>query len=91
MPSRVPKIAVLLPPAPQPNVVAGALSLVRSLSEECGVRVAVGLPRTAVDDWENMASCFRASVMSVSVRTLTWTELPRDVVIRMFGSDLDVQ
>jgi hypothetical protein len=90
MPSREPNIAVLLPPAPQPGVVAGAFSLVRSLSEKCGVRVVVGLPRTAVDDWESSAACFGACAASVSIRTLTWTELPRDVVIRMFGSDLDM-
>lgn len=90
MPSREPNIAVLLPPAPQPGVVAGAFSLVRSLSEKCGVRVVVGLPRTAVDDWESTAACFGACAASVSIRTLTWTELPRDVVIRMFGSDLDM-
>lgn len=90
MPSREPNIAVLLPPAPQPGVVAGAFSLVCSLSEKCGVRVVVGLPRTAVDDWESTAACFGACAASVSIRTLTWTELPRDVVIRMFGSDLDM-
>jgi hypothetical protein len=90
MPSREPNIAVLLPPAPQPGVVAGAFSLVRSLSEKCGVRVVVGLPRTAVDDWESSAACFGACAASVSIRALTWTELPRDVVIRMFGSDLDM-
>lgn len=90
MPSREPNIAVLLPPAPQPGVVAGAFSLVCSLSEKCGVRVVVGLPRTAVDDWESPAACFGACAASVSIRTLTWTELPRDVVIRMFGSDLDM-
>ena len=36
------------------------------------------------------AACFGACAASVSIRTLTWTELPRDVVIRMFGSDLDM-
>ncbi len=89
MSSRAPKLAVLLPPALQAGVLAAALSLVRTLSEECSAHIAVGLPTTAVDEWEYTAACFRASAATVGIRTLTWTQLPRDVVARMFGSDVD--
>src|SRR5690348_12286748 len=79
-------LAVLLPPAPGPGLLAGALALVRVLSEECNYRVSVGMPTAAIDDWEEAVASFRASATAVVVRPLTWTELSRDVAERMFGS-----
>jgi hypothetical protein len=89
MSSRALKVAVLLPPGPQPGILAAALSLAHSLPEQCGAQVAVGLPTTAVDEWEYTAARFRACGPTVGIRILTWTQLPRDVIVRMFGADVD--
>jgi hypothetical protein len=62
---------------------------VRTLSNECNARITLGLPTAAVDDWEDTVTSFRASATGLVVRPLTWTELPRDAAVRMFGSDLD--
>jgi hypothetical protein len=87
--SNQPLLALLLPPEPRPGVLYYAIALTRTLIQDCQVRVTVGMPEPAFDDWEDMAAHFRSLGVAVGVRTLTWTELPYDTAVRMFGSRLD--
>jgi hypothetical protein len=87
--SKRPLLALLLPPEPRPGVLYYAIALARTLIEDCQVRVTVGMPEPAFDDWEDIAAHFRSLGAAVGVRTLTWIELPYDTAVRMFGSRLD--